>query len=160
MRDIDKKMNSGKANFKELEDLGKEKEMFAGQKSGLEDQTLALMDEVEAAANEIETIQQRLDKARKQWDEHLANSDVSKKAAEAKLAELLVKRDEMAKEIEGTLMSRYEGLRKRKNGLAIAKMEGNACGACGAGLPESVKRHVKERQLELCTNCERILFAD
>lgn len=161
IKKLEKELYSGKTtNPKELAGFTQEIEQLKAQKSAIEDKVLDFMDKVETNKAEMEAVQTRLEKARKELEAQAQKSGSSKREAEAQVEELRKKRDEMAQEIEPVLMSRYETLRKRKDGVAVAKLEGNACGECGTGLPDSVRRKVQERQLELCSYCERILFTD
>jgi len=161
IKDFEKKLYSGKTtNPKELASFTTEIDLLKAQKSGFEDTVLELMDKVETTKTEAATVKTRLDKGKKDLEQHGLKSGTVKHEAEAQLEELRKKRDEMAAEIEHTLISLYERLRKRRQGIAVARLEQNACGECGTGLPESVRRRVQERQLEVCSYCERILFTD
>lgn len=161
IKDLEKKLYSGSTtNTKELAGYSQEVGILKGQKSTLEDAVLALMEQVETVVNEMATIKTRLEKAKKELDEHHQKSGDVRRDATTQLDELRKKRDAMISEIEASLMSRYEALRKRKDGVAVAKIEQNACHECGAQVTDAVKRRVQERQLELCPYCERILFTD
>lgn len=161
IRDINKRLYSGSTtNSKELAGYAQELEMLKGQKSGLEDDVLSLMEQVETLNSEADAIRGRLEKAHHELEAQHARSGASKKELESQLHELQEKRAVQAAEIEAVLLSRYEKLRQRKDGVAVARIEGNSCGECGTAVLESVKRHVQERQLEVCSYCERILFTD
>lgn len=161
VKTIEKKLYSGgTTNPKELAGFNHELEILRGQKSTLEDTVLALMDQVEATDTELGTIKSRLEKAIKELGEHAQKSGDSRREVEAQREELSKKRAGMAAEIEPSLLSRYESLRKRKDGIAVSKIENSACRECGAQVPDSIKRRIQERQLEVCSYCERILFTD
>lgn len=161
IKDITKKLYSGSTtNAKELTGYNQELEMLKAQKSSIEDEVLSLMEQAEAATADAEAIAARLEKARHELSEHRDKSGASKRDVEEQLAELKEKRGGMAADIDATLMTRYEKLRQRKDGVAVARIENSSCGECGTAVLESVKRHVQERQLELCSYCERILFTD
>lgn len=161
VKDITKKLYSGSTtNSKELAGFNQELEMLKNQKSGLEDEALSLMEQAETASAEVDAIAVRLEKAHHELSEHRDKAGASKRDTEVQLVELKEKRVGMAAEIDATLMTRYEKLRHRKDGIAVARIESNSCGECGTAVLESVKRHVQERQLELCSYCERILFTD
>jgi predicted nucleic acid-binding Zn-ribbon protein len=54
----------------------------------------------------------------------------------------------------------YQSLRRRKRGMAVARLEDGACSACGVSPSSSraqAARH--DDELTFCGNCERILYA-
>jgi predicted nucleic acid-binding Zn-ribbon protein len=161
MKDIEKKLYSGStSNTKELAGYNQELGILKGQKSTLEDGVLSLMEQVEAAAAEVLTLKGRIEKAKKELEEHQARHGATRSEALAQIDDLRKKRDALSGEIDASLLSRYEALRKRKDGVAVAKIDHNACQECGAQVTDAIKRRVQERQLELCSYCERILFTD
>lgn len=160
-KDIEKKLYAGRiTNPKELAGFNTELEQLRAQKSDLEDKVLDLMEKVEDAKGEVTALETRLQKARNELEDREQRSDTTKRQTEQQLEELRKKRESLAQEIESALMTRYETLRKRKDGIAVARLDGITCGECGTGLPESIKRRIQERQLEVCSYCERILFTD
>lgn len=160
-KDIEKKLYSGSTtNSKELGGFTQELGLLKKQKSDLEDEVLSLMEQAETIAAESEAVRGRLAKARHELDEHREKSVATRRDVGAQLDDMKAKRSTQAAEIDGGLLARYEKLRQRKDGVAVARIENNSCGECGTAVLESVRRHVQERQLELCSYCERILFTD
>ena len=53
---------------------------------------------------------------------------------------------------------KYEDIRKRRGGVAIARVAGGNCGACRVGIPEAVRKQAFGDGLAQCPNCERILY--
>lgn len=162
---IEKKLYDGTTtNTKELGGFQKEAEQLKVQESQLEDKALELMEQVDAQATEIEALKARLEKGRKALDNEKATQEKTHVDLEQQLDELRKKREAMIAELEPVLVTRYEGLRKRKQGVAVALLRksptGEACGECGVTLPEPLIRRVKDRQIEICLSCERILFAE
>ena len=164
VREIQKKLYSGNTrNPKELASFNKELALLGTQKGELEERVLQLMDEVEATITDLTALEGRLSRARKELDAQRQQTQSVRDQFEEQLGELVEKRNQMVAELvesDNSLLIRYEALRKRKDGVAVARLEANNCGECGTGLPDSIRRRVQERQLVYCSSCERILFTD
>ena len=69
------------------------------------------------------------------------------------------KRSTMIAQIDQNNQNRYEALRKFKKGLAITKLQDDACGACGAGLTASQRQEARSAsKLFICPSCGRIIY--
>jgi len=76
-----------------------------------------------------------------------------------KIQGLNSKRSTMIAQIEQDNQYRYESLRKLKNGLAIAKLRDDACGACGAGLTAGQRQEARSAsKLFTCPSCGRFIY--
>ena len=63
------------------------------------------------------------------------------------------------KPIPANDLNLYENLRKTRRGVAVARVTGNACTACGAALSASMSQAVRlPDQLNRCDSCGRILY--
>ena len=159
--EINKKLYSGKTrNPKELASFNLELKQLNGQKDVLETQALDLMEKLETQEGEMQKVERLVDAARKSVEEHEKLTADAQRQIEEQLQETRRRRDLLVRDIDATMLVRYDVLRKRKKGVAVVHMLGNACGECGANLPDSVRQRVRERHLELCSNCERILFTE
>src|SRR5690606_13009687 len=71
------------------------------------------------------------------------------------------KREAVATKMGEKLLERYEAMRKRKSGIAIAPVENGVCGACHVQLPTGVVSGLGSVQtLVLCPSCGRYLYSD
>ena len=69
------------------------------------------------------------------------------------------KRNNLAATLESSSLQRYEGLRRAKGGVAVAKVERGLCQGCRMALPTQQQQRVRNgRQTVLCSTCGRILF--
>lgn len=69
------------------------------------------------------------------------------------------KKRTMMAQINEENRNQYETLRSLKNGLAITKLQDNACGACGAGLTASQRQEARSASnLFICPSCRRIIY--
>ena len=97
---------------------------------------------------------------------HLKNKkselDVIIKSTEKEEDKLTSKKKKLQKNIEDRLMSVYDNLRTvSKNGLAVVKVERNACGGCFSSITSQHHLNIKLRKdILFCENCGRILVPD
>jgi uncharacterized protein len=70
-----------------------------------------------------------------------------------------VDRDLMARNIDATLLQRYETIFSRRGGLAVAEARGGTCQGCRMRLPPQLYNELqKHLQIHYCPNCRRILY--
>lgn len=146
-------------NPKELEALQEELEALRRQQRRLEDEILALMEEVEEGGRRLAALESDWRAAEAELEARLAAYRDQVQALEAELAALRRRREEVAAEIEPDLLRRYERLRERRGGVAVAAVTEGTCGACHVALPEAVlvRLQTEEDILLTCEECGRIL---
>jgi predicted nucleic acid-binding Zn-ribbon protein len=156
------KLYSGKVTaFKELESIQQEIEALGRQRGRLDERILTLMDQLEARrAAEAET-----EKKLAEAEAALAAKQAAYKAAARKLAvqiqSLTAQRVQLAAPVAANLMTRYEAIRKSKQGVGISKIEGGLCGGCHTQLPTALITSVERTEaVETCENCGRLLCVD
>ncbi len=137
----------------------KEAEMLR-QRSTLEDELLEVMESLEASRAEVRTLQERLAQEEARWrrerDELLQRRDklLADQRALHRQREWLVAR------LPGEILVTYQRLRQQKYGMAVARLDGQVCLACGVEVPVSVARQARMAdQLIFCPTCGRILVA-
>lgn len=68
-------------------------------------------------------------------------------------------RNEFAKNISPELLARYEYIRERRDGVAVAHIEGENCSECRMILrPQVINDVYKIQDLIVCDTCSRILY--
>jgi len=68
-------------------------------------------------------------------------------------------RNVTAKDIAASMMKRYETLRQKRQGLAIAEAKAGSCMGCNMNLPPQVFNSLfKEENFVCCPHCQRMLF--
>lgn len=72
--------------------------------------------------------------------------------------DLLARRQQLVSQIDDEAIERYERLRERKGGIAVAAIDGSLCSACRVTLTASAWREIdKPEALPTCENCGRIV---
>ncbi|WP_322797414.1 zinc ribbon domain-containing protein [Tepidiforma sp.] len=146
-------------NPKELTSIQQEVEHLKAQRAALEDRLLEVMEQFEAASAAREAARADLERAEADRAAQCRGLEAEKAALEARIADARARRDAQAARIPPAALATYDGIRRRRGGLAVARIQGGTCGGCRVAIPESVRRRAFDAaQLAQCPNCERILY--
>jgi predicted nucleic acid-binding Zn-ribbon protein len=81
-------------------------------------------------------------------------------AAEQKLRELEARRAEAAKRVDPGLLGKYENIKKRRAGIAVAPVVGMTCKGCHRNIPPQLAITLQRaNSIETCPNCHRIIYS-
>jgi predicted nucleic acid-binding Zn-ribbon protein len=79
---------------------------------------------------------------------------------ERRLAELAARRAEAAKLVDPGLLGRYEGIKRRRGGIAVAPVVGATCQGCNRNIPPQLSIVLQRADsIEQCPNCNRIIYS-
>ena len=159
LRDTRGKQAFVKTN-EEYRALGLEIEGYQKRISDIEDTVLDIMENMPAheeklasARGELETARGRVQGEVKKYENHRVDF-------ERELNELAGKSEVLAKDVSEDWMTRYEGLRKSRKGLAVCAVVNRTCQGCRTA--ETIKRFLEIRDSEdriyTCSSCHRILY--
>jgi len=112
-------------------------------------------------------IQQAMDAAEEAMLEREEEAGAQRQAIEARQAEIDerlrsfdARRAEAAKGVEPGLLQRYESLRRRRPGPAIAQVVAGACRGCHRNIPPMlVVTLARANSIETCPSCHRIIYS-
>ena len=146
-------------NPKELSGLHEEAGALRRRRSELEDGQLDLMISIEEAEAELAERQARFNQIEAVWRDEQARLQADKDDLELRLLELEEQRDAMRPNIGAADLDRYDGMRPRLGGTAVARLKKGICAACGVDVPTSMARAVERGDgMHDCPICGRILF--
>lgn len=154
-----KRLYSGAvSNPRELASLEAEAEALGRRLSQLEDQELELMLEIEAATGAYNDASASV---KSQETEHSALT-ARLRAEQAELEKEGARIEPQVAERRAGLpaadLTRYDALKARKGGRALAPLRRGSCGACGVQVPTNIVQKAEHRQeLVPCPSCGRIL---
>jgi len=155
-------------NPKELSAWQEELNLLKNQIDTLETELLEDMDQLDGLKNEQKTKEEQI----KNLEQNMAEQEefLQKELRELnrQIENTQGLREKMASQIEEEILEKYESLRKRKEGLAVVKVNFSksktalvgVCGGCFMNLPTPLLDRVKNRRIEFCTHCGRILHPD
>ena len=158
----EKRLYSGTIiNPKELNALQQEIQRLRAQQDRQEELVLEMMDNSESLQEAANSKAQTLRQAEERWAKDNAAMLVRRDELEVHRQELLAKRASMASTMDPVLLSRYDTMRRSKQGRAVSKVEQNSCQWCRVILTPSELQRVRiSTELQMCSNCGRILYYD
>jgi len=158
----EKRLYSGTVNNpKELYTLQQEVQRLRAQQSRQEDMALEVMEAADALQEIARRKAEELEQAEAIWSRESETLEARRDQLEIRKQELQAKRAQMANSIDAEIISRYDAMRRTKQGRAISKVEQNSCQWCRVILtPSELQRVRTSKDLQTCSNCGRILYYD
>lgn len=158
---VEEKLYGGKVtNAKELSQLEKDLDQLVKRREKLDERVLMGMEAVEKSDRELSGtesafrgVEARAEGTRRALAER-------QERLRRQLEDLKARRQQLAESLESPLLEQYRGLRERKGGVAVVKLQKNSCGGCFMLVPESSIQKVRVLELETCSSCGRILYLD
>ena len=140
------------ALLKEIQDMEKEKE-------DLEDGIFSYMERGEELSNLIKEKKECLSKHGENLSHMEEKNRKRIKQLEKEFSEQTDKRNSTASRVNAKLVSRYERIRKAKDGLAFVSVKNNTCQGCFMELPpQVVSELMKGDKITSCERCSRLLY--
>lgn len=144
---------------REYQALSREIELAERQVKGFEDRIMEIMTELESRDRLIKEKEAQL----REREAEVRSKVAELRSAQAKLNADAQKakqgREEVIEKIPANVVKRYEQVRKRRNGIAVALAENGTCSGCNVRLrPQLVVELLKYNTIETCASCNRILI--
>ncbi len=159
--ETDKQLMSGEIHVpKELEALQASADALRRQRSNVEDAAVEAMERVDELKVQAEEQRSTVSELEEEW----ASSQGDLRADEKKMKQNYVllkrKRENLAASMPPGLLEKYEHMRKRRAGIAVAPVRDSECGVCHVSLPTGVVSALSSNrdELVLCTSCGRYLY--
>jgi hypothetical protein len=155
----DKLYGGSVKNPKELASLQEQVEHLKRKRRGQEDEVLDIMTEVEAMQKNVSLKSAEVSRIDEDWRAEQAALSGEQVELGAALADLDQKRKDLISRIDAASLELYQGLRRRRQGRAVAKVEQGMCQGCRIVLPLNVLQRARiGQELVQCSSCERILY--
>jgi predicted nucleic acid-binding Zn-ribbon protein len=156
----DRMMSGVVRNPKELEALQNSLDALRRQRESVEEEEVTAMSQAEALTGKLASEQAALASVQNGW----SGNQTELREEELKLKQngilLKRKREQLVAGMNETLHDRYETMRKRKAGVAIAVVQNGTCSACHVTLPTGVVNTLRaSTSLVICPSCGRYLVA-
>jgi predicted nucleic acid-binding Zn-ribbon protein len=146
-------------NPKELSSIQHELALLKAQRAKAEDQLLDVLGRLEMGEREHSTAQKAVVQLESSWEKEQQELKHEAKRLNDAIARAEAKRAAQKPKLTPRALHVYEDVRRRRGGMAVARIQGSACGGCRVSLPEAVrKRAFASDQIPQCPNCERILY--
>lgn len=154
-----RELNAVKTNeaFKALQSEIDKAKAAAGD---LETEILLLMEESDKLSREEKAKAGELKTAEAEIGKRISVLDAKKAELEGKHAAEKAKREAMAAAVNAELLSRYEGIRQRRQGVAVSRLDNGTCTVCHMKQPPQILINIaKGIRLTICESCQRILYS-
>ena len=147
-------------NPKELEALQANLDSMLRHRTQVEDSAVEAMVLADGFDSQLGELRQSLTQLEDQWRSGQAELREQETKMKHNYVLLKRKRDALAAEMSPDLLNRYEQMRKRRGGVAVAPVHNGECGACHVQAPTGVLSALQSNRNELvvCTSCGRYLF--
>lgn len=157
---IDKDLYSGKiVNPREVENYEKEIEILKKQRSEMDERILELWELVPPAKEAAAKIEAEIAAKKQEVAEKRQKAVGAKTQLEVEFKTKMAARPEAVKEVNPSLLARYEAIRQKHEGVGMAEVvKRRQCGACGTLLPERSLTMAEEDKVVTCESCHRILY--
>ncbi len=129
------------------------------QRDQRETRMLELLEQMEAQNKALEEIEAQIKERQDNLAQKSAVVAEAVKKFEGRRAELEEQRKKLRKGVPAQLLKRYEFIRQRRNGTAIAPVQEGVCFGCHMNiLPQQFIDLQKGEEILQCPHCQRILY--
>ncbi len=132
-------------------------EMLKRQLERLEEEALEAIVAVEQAEQEVVQARARLETEEAAWQQAQAQLVAEREALIVHARQLKSRRQSLSAQLPADLVQRYEALRQKGEGVAVARVHNGVCSGCGAALPTAVQQQARGDALVTCPFCRRLL---
>ena len=145
-------------NPRDLESLEKEASNARELLEQHDAELLNISVQAEEAQSKKDSLEKELADKNSAWEKRQAELESDTKRWTEERNAVVDQRSKLAATLDPVSVQKYEGLRKAKGGLAVARVERGLCQACRMSLPTQQQQQVRSgRQTVLCSSCGRIL---
>lgn len=156
---IDRRMRLNRIrNEREMRALQHEIELAKAANQQMENEILQLMEELENLQMAVQSAQEQQDELEEQCNTELARGEEELRQLGDEIEAAQMERNAIAGEIDKDLLHRYEQIRSRRGGRAVAEVRDAICLGCNMNLPPQFYNELlRGDDIRLCPNCHRIL---
>jgi len=130
--------------------------------------SLLMEEEIKKLGGKIEELSQKEEESRKAYNDLKSEADkkeaevsAAEASIESRVAELAGKSAELAKQVQPQILARYRFIRSKRTGAAVVSASTGICSGCHMKLqPQAFIILQRQKTLECCLNCQRIIYFD
>jgi predicted nucleic acid-binding Zn-ribbon protein len=146
-------------NDKELQALSHEVDSLMDGNQRVEGELLVMMESAGPRLTKIKELSETLAQSRTELAAGEKEIAGQVEEIKAELAQQRRERDKVVKEIDPALVSRYDIIFARRQGVAVAIARSGTCQGCMRRLPPQLYNEIqKHLQVHFCPACQRILY--
>lgn len=162
IRESEQNLMSGELhNPRELEALQASIDAMKGQRTDLENRSVERLVMSDSLQGALERKQAALAEIEEEWTTRQAALEKEIDQRKKEYVYLTRAREQVAETLSDANLELYEHLRRRKNGVAVALLEDENCGACHTQVAVGILDNIRYRdELLNCPSCGRILLTE
>ncbi|HOP28459.1 MAG TPA: hypothetical protein PKZ64_02745 [Spirochaetota bacterium] len=144
---------------RELEAQNNELKLLKDEKDSIESIVLDLMDKIEKLETEIKELRIDLETTILQTDSDINSLKLKIENCQNEVDKNKAKFNELLNDLSPSTKVRFSKLINSKDGIAIAKLNGEICSRCNFQIPSALAvSTLKRESLNTCTNCGRFIY--
>lgn len=156
----DKRMRMNRIkNIKELQALQREIDQTRESNGDLEEELIKIMQDMDALKAQIQTKESEMAAMREEWQNKQRELKTQITGIDQSVSAAASRRQSIASQVAGDLISRYELLFSRRGGTAVVEVAGGICQGCFMNIPPQLGNEIiRSDKVHLCPSCQRILY--
>jgi predicted nucleic acid-binding Zn-ribbon protein len=157
---MDKRMRMNRIkNVKELQALQREIDQMRENNGALEEELIKIMQDIDAVKLQIQAKETEMAALQEQWQKQRQELEMQINGIDQAVSEAANRRQSIASQVTGDLITRYELIFSRRGGTAVVEVAGGICQGCFMNIPPQLSNEiVRSDKVHLCPSCQRILY--
>ena len=146
-------------NVKELQALQREIDVMRQANGEVEEDLIRIMQELDVIKAQIQTKQTEMATIQEEWLKKQTELEEQIHGIDEAVSQAATRRQRIAAQVTGDLISRYELIFSRRGGTAVVEVSAGICQGCFMNIPPQLWNEIiRNEKLHLCPSCQRILF--
>ena len=157
---VDKRMRMNRIkNIKELQALQREIDLMRHANGELEEELIKIMQQMDGIKAQMQTKEAEMAALHEEWERQQQALGAQITGIDRAVTEAANRRQSIAAQITGDLISRYELIFSRRGGTAVVEVSGGICQGCYMNIPPQLSNEIiRSDKVHLCPSCQRILY--
>ena len=156
----DKRMRMNRIkNIKELQALQREIDQMRESNGDLEEELIKIMQDIDALKAQMQTKESEMAGMREEWKNKQRELETQISGIDQSVSAAASRRQTIASQVTGDLISRYELIFSRRGGMAVVEVAAGICQGCYMNIPPQLSNEIsRSDKVHLCPSCQRILY--
>ena len=157
---VDKRMRMNRIkNIKELQALQREIDLMRQANGELEEELIKIMQQMDGIKAQMQTKEAEMAALHDEWEMQQQALGAQITGIDRAVTEAANRRQSIAAQITGDLISRYELIFSRRGGTAVVEVSGGICQGCYMNIPPQLSNEIiRSDKVHLCPSCQRIVY--
>jgi len=146
-------------NNKEYQAMLKEIEVAESLRGDIETEIIAILEGLDSLSILVKKDEEILAQRRKEYEAERESIEADLNAIGADVLSWEQQRDDLRKDVSADILSRYEKVKNRNNGVGVISVWKQVCNGCHMNIPPQLYNELqKTTDLLSCPNCKRIMY--